>query len=94
MNMLGEEEVSIIINVGIIFQFNWIFGVVQIVFEGMGVVCEEVCLMIWQIVILKKIKGNIKDWVCQFCDMFNIIGKNVDVCDVVVIVIWVVGWSQ
>lgn len=93
-NMLGEEEVTTTINAGTILQLNRISGAVQTVLEGMGVSCEEVRPMTWQTVIPKKIKGNTKDRVRQFCDMFNIIGKNADARDAAVIAIWAAGRSQ
>ncbi len=94
VNMLGEEESSTTINAGTILQLNRISGAVQCVIEGFRIPCEEVRPMTWQTVIPKKIKGGTKDRVRQFCDMFNIIGKNADARDAAVIALWAAGRSQ
>jgi Holliday junction resolvasome RuvABC endonuclease subunit len=93
-NMLGEEETSSTINAGTILQLNRISGAVQAIIEGFNIPCEEVRPMTWQTVIPKKIKGGTKDRVRQFCDMFNIIGKNADARDAAVIALWAAGRSQ
>lgn len=93
-NMLGEEEESTTINAGTILMLNRISGAVQTVLDGMNVPCEEVRPMTWQTVIPKKIKGGTKDRVRQFCDQFQIIGKNADARDAAVIAIWAAGRSQ
>lgn len=94
MNMLGEEETSTTINAGTILQLNRISGAVQCVIEGFRIPCEEVRPMSWQSIIPKNIKGGTKDRVRQFCDMFQIIGKNADARDAAVIAIWAAGRSQ
>lgn len=94
VNMLGEEETSTTINAGTILQLNRISGAVQAVIEGFRIPCEEVRPMTWQTVIPKNIKGGTKDRVRQFCDMFQIIGKNADARDAAVIAIWAAGRSQ
>lgn len=94
LNMLGEEETTTTINAGTILQLNRISGAVQAVVEGFNIPCEEVRPMTWQTVIPKKIKGGTKDRVRQFCDMFSIIGRNVDARDAAVIAIWAAGHSQ
>ncbi|KQW30784.1 hypothetical protein ASE36_00325 [Rhizobium sp. Root274] len=93
-DMLGNEQVSTTINAGTILQLNRISGAVQAVIEGFNIPCEEVRPMTWQTVIPKKIKGGTKDRVRQFCDMFNIIGKNADARDAAVIALWAAGRSQ
>lgn len=93
-NVFGEEETTKTMNAGTILQLNRISGAVQTVIEGFNLPCDEVRPMTWQTVIPKNIKGGTKDRVRQFCDMLQIIGKNIDARDAAVIAIWAAGRSQ
>lgn len=94
INVFGIEEESRTINAKTVTVLNRIAGAVQMCVEGMNIPCEEVAPVTWITIIPKNIKGGTKDRVRQFCDMFQIIGKNADARDAAVIAIWAAGRSQ